>query len=647
MPPLSRLTLPVFESLVAQLRYAPKDAVRRAIERGEELASQVEAEGAYPNEWVVYWITRYRPEGTSAGGAGTVKGSELLAQVSAFVEHLCDVAEVGEADLASGGDSKGGKGAQKAVEFATPDELATRWNISRKTLDRCRSKGLVGRRIKGEKGRIHVVINVAAAELFRQRHLSKLSKAAGYTRMDDATIAKIVRRAGIYRAKFGWSLNQTAKRLSERFGRSHEAVRQVLRKYDALGKIKTPAVAAKAGLEPAGTRAGRVDRAKTGAGKKARIGSKARASKQTTAAQTKKADSQQSTPKPSSPSPQRMPGGRIFDEPAPMTKRERGVAWRALRWAIEPSDIADRLGHSKAAIARGALMERLDRLQSISGELEGHESPMFERPDAEEVFLKLPAVRRDLFRMAELDLGSFLATHRARVVAVGAEESARAIAYHFLLWRARRAIPLVSHLHPSAVEIDSIETDLRWASRLRAILVRGQFPLMIQTIEGRLGVGLHTLRPADTASFLRVCIAATGEAVHGFDPIRAGASGARVAGGVSPIITKLAAQWSKSVVEPATKGRASAVYSLSTAMDDWTVSMSPWQVWLEPGRKLRSAAISMKDAHGEFLRDRFGWGPLGPLTLAQLAASRKLTAMRIGSLEREAIRGAWVQIRGR
>jgi hypothetical protein len=636
---------------VAQLRYAPKDAVRRAIERGEELASQIEADGEYPNEWVVYWITRYRPEGTSAGGAGTVKGSELLSQVSAFVEHLCNVAELGESDLAVTTEGKRGKGVEKAVEFATPDELARRWNISRKTLDRCRSKGLVGRRIKGDKGRIYVVINVAAAELFRQRHLSKLSKAAGYTRMDDATIAKIVRRAGIYRVKFGWSLNQTAKRLSERFGRSHEAIRQILRKYDAAGKIEAPTVAAKPSAEPAGTRAGRPARAnadsakKPGAARTAR-GSKKNTTKQKTAKQDANPESRQSPAKPVSPPPPKRPGGRIFDEPAPMTKKERAVAWRALRWAIEPGEIADRLGHSKAAITRGALMERLDRLRSIASELESHESPMFERPDAEEVFLQLPSVRRDLFRMAEPDLGSFLSTHRARVVAVGAEESARAIAYHFLLWRARRAIPEVSHLHPSAVEIDSIETDLRWASRLRAILVRGQFPLMIQTIEGRLGVGLHTLRPADTASFLRVCIAATGEAVHGFDPIRAGTSGARVAGGVSPIITKLAAQWSKSVVEPAAKGRASAVYSLSTAMDDWTVSMSPWQAWLEPGRRLRTVAIAMKDAHGEFLRDRFGWGPLGPLTLAQLAAARKLTAMRVGSLEREAIRGAWVQIRG-
>jgi hypothetical protein len=641
MPPLSRLTLPVFESLVAQLRYAPKDAVRRAIERGEQLASQVEAAGEYPNEWVVYWITRYRPEGTSAGGAGSVKGSELLGQVSAFVEHLCDVAELGESDLAASGEPKH----SKAAEFATPDELALRWNVSRKTVDRCRSKGLVGRRIKGDKGRVHVVINVGAAELFRQRHLSKLSKAAGYTRMDDATIARIVRRAGIYRAKFGWSLNQTARRLSERFERSHEAIRQILKKHDAAGRIKAPRIAPK----PAGTATTNAtkptQRANAASEKRSRTPRKPRIPAQAGPARTTSAHPEQTAPSAADAGRPKLPGGRIFDEPAPMTRRERAIAWRALRWAIEPARIAERLGHSKAAITRGALMERLDRLRGIVSELDGHESPMFERPEAEQVFLQLPAVRRDLFRMHEPDLGSFLATHRARVVAVGAEESARAIAYHFLLWRARRAIPRVSHLHPSAVEIDSIETDLRWASRLRAILVRGQFPLMIQTLEGRLGVGLHTLRPADTAGFLRVCIAATGEAVHGFDPIRAGASGARVAGGVSPIITKLAAQWARSVVDPAAKGRASAVYSLSTAMDDWTVSMSPWQAWLEPSHRVRTAAIAMKDGHGEFLRDRFGWGPLGPLTLGQLAIARKLTAMRIGALEREAIRAAWVHIR--
>ncbi|HLO40377.1 MAG TPA: hypothetical protein VK176_05080 [Phycisphaerales bacterium] len=624
MPPLSRLTLPVYESLVAQLRFAPPEAVRRAIERGEELASQVDPEGEYPPEWVVYWITRYRPE--SAGDSPrVVKGAELLAQVSALVEHLCDLAGFDEADLAQDAVTHG-------LVFVSPDELAKRWNVSRKTIDRCRSKGLVGRRVQIGKGRVRVVINAAAAEGFRARHAHKLTRAAGYSRMDDAVIEKIVRRAGVYRARFGWSLNQTAKRLSERFGRSHETVRQILRKHDAAGMILLERPARR-DLNPG----------PHGASNAATSG---RATGPAAAPSHPRGKNTVKAPVPRNARGNKSRPARAFDDPSPMNKRERQVAWRAMRRSLEPSLIAGRLGHSKAAITRGILLERLDRLNSAMPDLDSHESPMFEREDAHQVFLQSSSVRGDLFRMPEPELGDFLHAHRARVVAVGAEESARSFAYHFLLWRSRRAIAMVSHLHPGAVEIDHIETDLRWATRLKGALVRGQLPLMIQTIEGRLGVGLHTLRPSETAAFLRVCIAAIGEVVHTFDPVRASSSGARLAGSVSPIITKLVAQWAKTAIEPAGRGRASAVYTLSTPVDDWTLNLSTWQRWLEPDRRIRSVALVMQDESGAFLRDRFGWGANAPQTLAAMAAARNLTAMRAATLERQSIRKAWGLIRG-
>lgn len=576
MPPLPRLTLPVLVDLAAQMRYAPPDVVRRAIDRAEELASQVDADGAYPNEWVVYWITRYRPEAKAGDSPQSVTGMELLSQISAFVEHLCDSAQLREAEyIGEAGEAGAAKGA-----FVTPEELAGRWNISRKTLDRYRWRGLVARRVRGAKGKIKVLLNAKAAELFRARHGEQIKEAAGYSRIDEPTRARMVEQAARYQSRLGYSLNQAAARLAERFGRSHETIRQLLLKHSVEA-----------------TRPGT-----------------------------------------------RSPG-KEAEKPLqagipPISPRDRDVAYRAWQRAIEPGNIARHLGHAKPAVLRGILLERLELLRGQQANLISHAGPTFEMQGADQVLLGPTPVRTCVYKAGETDLASFLAACRTRVVPVGAEETSRAIAYHFLLWRSSRAIAKVSHLHPSASAIDAIETDLRWAARLKALLVRAQLPLMIQTLEGRLESPLHALRPPDTVAMIGEGIRAISEVIHAFDPLRAVGTGAKLAGAVSPAITRLAAAWARRAVESPSRGRATAVYSLAQPMEDWTRSLCAWQSFLEPDRRVRLAAETQGPAARSFLERRFGWGDSPPRTLAWLAKDLGLTPMRTGTIERNYLREA-------
>ncbi len=571
MPSLPRLTLPVLQELAAQLRFAPPEAVRRAVERIEGLAGDLEPDGRYPADWVVYRVTRYRPEKTPVAAPALVAGTELLAELSAFAERLCDAARIHQSELLPAARPVPASGEQ----FVTPDALAAAWGISRKTLDRCRKKGLIARRVIAERGKVRLLFQAGAAEAFRARHAAELAKAAGFSRIDPALELRMLRRAERYRARFGCSLNEAAKRLSLRFERSHEAVRQLLKRHAR---------------------------------------------------------------NPGSPAPD---SARLdFGTQRPLQPRERAIAYRAWRRAIEPGTLAKRLGHAKPAISRAILLERLARLRAITPQLDPHIGPSFGSAGTPHASLEPSPVRTGLGGPGAIDLASFLAAGAVRVVPVGAEESARAIALQFLMWRAMTTIGALSHLHPSALRIDRAETDLRWASRLQAELVRSQIPLVLQTLEGRLGVSLRAMRPMDAAELLRSSVHAVADVVRTFDPFRAAHSGARLAGSVSPAVTRIAAQWSKDHPPAGAAHRAAAVYSSSPGLADWTMTVSAWQSFLEPDPRVRRNLMGIDADRSAFLAARFGWDGGPPHTLIELATRLHMTPMRAGTIERLAIRAS-------
>lgn len=219
MGTLSRIRTASIADLTRQLRFASREAMLRQIERVEELAGAIDPAQSYPIEFVAFRITGYREVELAAGGV--VKGDALAADLPGVIERLCEAAEIplGDASLRGG---------------ISAEELAAKWDVSRKTLARYRRYGLIARHAIGKGGRVHAVFMPAVVARVEAARKREISKAAGFTRIDEATRKRLVRRAARYRARFGCSLNQIAARLAARFERSHEAVRQLLKKHERV-----------------------------------------------------------------------------------------------------------------------------------------------------------------------------------------------------------------------------------------------------------------------------------------------------------------------------------------------------------------------------------------------------------------------------
>ena len=218
MPPLSRIRIAALLDLVEQQRYTPRRAVERQIDRAEALAAEIDPEIAYPEDWVVYRITGFRPDMREPR---MIPGEALRSDVSALVERLSDQARLEREAVAPGA--------------LTLEELASRWSVSHKTIERYRRRGLVGRRVADGVGPTRLVFSRRAVEAFERANRPRIGGASEFSRLGAGERARIVRRAARYHARLGWTRNQIIGRLASRLGRSRETIRRALEPGEGHG----------------------------------------------------------------------------------------------------------------------------------------------------------------------------------------------------------------------------------------------------------------------------------------------------------------------------------------------------------------------------------------------------------------------------
>ncbi len=552
MPPLPRLRLEALAELVRQLRYEPAEAARRQLLAAEALARELDEDDVddrvFPEDWVIARITGYRPD---LAEPALIVGRALVADLAALIERL---------SVASGFTPDGH---DNDATWLTPEEVCSRWRISRKTLDRYRRRGLIARRAVGSDSRHRLYLAESDVIRFEERHRDALNRAGGFERIDPETERRILHRAARYRAAFGCSLNQAAQRLANRFNRSHEAVRQLITRHDAVA---------------------------------------------------------------------RRP---IFTERGPLTPREQRIIERAHRRGVPMQLLTQRFGRTRTAIHRAVLLTRARMLLEL--DLDGPRPSDFDRVDARERLLKPAAVREHLGRplpqtLSELmDLVDHSPTSPVRKV-----EAARAAAMWLLRHEAAQRIGELDPAAPSAADLDRIETDLRWASRLRAELVRDQLPTMLRAVAALLDRPLTTLSNQACTELLRIAVTAVADATARHDPFRGGRLAAPAGLAVNRAVTLwlrgAGARWGRSgstgLATPRCDPNEVRLPEIATRLD-------PWQRWLEPDARVKHRLSRLDEAQQQLLTTRFGWdGP--PATIGELAATLNLPAMHVSRMVTQA-----------
>jgi len=204
-------------ALLKQLRYASQEARLKQIRAAEQLARDVDPAQTYPEEFVVYRITGYRPESSDTGAM--LVGAALQGDLAWFVTELSK-------ELALRAEDE----ARQAIPVET---LAKQWGVSLKSIGRYRHRGLMCHMVQMN-GEAQLACFADEADRFASAHPDLLRRAAAFRRMDDVTVRAIIDEARrLKREQQGISLNKAARRLAQQHGRSIEAVRGVLQRHDA------------------------------------------------------------------------------------------------------------------------------------------------------------------------------------------------------------------------------------------------------------------------------------------------------------------------------------------------------------------------------------------------------------------------------
>ena len=202
--------------LTRQLTFAPAERVRQQMAQAEELYWQIEPDRSYPLEFITYRITRFRTDSTpSVVLAGAAVRRDLLQ----MVEHLSEAV------------------ADRADAYSPPPldlaQACQRLGVVQKSIARYRRDGLFARRLIWPDGRKRLGFLPGSIERFLASRGHRIERAARFSRIDEPTRHAILMRARRIRARADVSPFAVARHLSRKFGRSPEAIRQLLLRHDA------------------------------------------------------------------------------------------------------------------------------------------------------------------------------------------------------------------------------------------------------------------------------------------------------------------------------------------------------------------------------------------------------------------------------
>jgi RNA polymerase primary sigma factor len=235
---MRKIKSPNLAQLLLQLRFTPEAKRRAQLEAAEKLYSLVEPDRQYPYDFVGFHITGFHPK--IGLEQELIAGRDLRDDLQIFIAKL-------SGKLAT-------PVAQETERIYTIEDLAARFQVSAKTIDRWRKRGLLARKFIFEDGTHRLGFPESVVEKFAGENPRLVAAATGFRRLSDHQRQQVVREARRLAARTALSRYQIARQVAEKLGVAPETVRTTLIQHESkhpdkpvfrrpLGRIK-PAEAA-------------------------------------------------------------------------------------------------------------------------------------------------------------------------------------------------------------------------------------------------------------------------------------------------------------------------------------------------------------------------------------------------------------------
>src|SRR5256885_4231902 len=191
---MPRFRLDSLAQLSRQMAFAPQEVRCQQIAAAEDLLYLIDPAKAYPIEFVIFKVTGYRPRGTQQE---LLTGLALQHDLGLLIEQASATLE------------------QHTRHLTEPvlciEDVCERFNVTSKTIQRWRRKGLAARRFIYNDGKRRVGFLLRSVERFVAAHGEQVAQKANLSQVDEVELQEILRGARRL-AGCGWPVSELAPR---------------------------------------------------------------------------------------------------------------------------------------------------------------------------------------------------------------------------------------------------------------------------------------------------------------------------------------------------------------------------------------------------------------------------------------------------
>ncbi len=181
------------------------------------LLHHLDAQRAYPIDFVVFHITGYQPK--TDGNSDLLTGLALQHDLGLLIEQVSDGLLLCTAD--------------SSEPVLSIDDVTERFNVTSKTIQRWRRRGLPARRFMFGDGKRRVGFLLSSVERFIAAHRDQLGTTTLCTALEDDEQESIIRHARRLAKHCGCCSDEICLRIGRKFHRTPLTVLHTLRRHDA------------------------------------------------------------------------------------------------------------------------------------------------------------------------------------------------------------------------------------------------------------------------------------------------------------------------------------------------------------------------------------------------------------------------------
>jgi len=198
-----------------QVRFATPEKRLEQLTRTEELLNEIDPDKTYPYSFICYKVTDFRPD---SYGDLLMIGSDVIHDLGLFLSELARSMPALPAE-------------EMPEPVLTLEEISKKLNVTTKTINRWRKRGLIGLPILFN-GRRHVGFLPSLVDPFLTANKTRVEKGGRFSQLSDEEKEEILRRARRLARVGTGSLTEISRRIARRLGRSPETVRYTIKNFD-------------------------------------------------------------------------------------------------------------------------------------------------------------------------------------------------------------------------------------------------------------------------------------------------------------------------------------------------------------------------------------------------------------------------------